>query len=325
MIFLRFAFGLCLLSSLLMTERAARSEAWTPVKRPVERPVEREDVEPALEPPPAEKPDALPLWEVGIGGGIGWTPDYPAAGQNHVRGLALPFAKYRGEFFQADGGSARGIFINTDKVEFDISFAGSLPADSDDNDAREGLDDLDFLGEIGPRLSYFFERDQAGNQKRIDIAFRAVLSTDFRNFDYVGLILHPYFAQEFVDVGGIEDLEADWSIGARWADEGVMDLFYEVPLEGANASRAAFDAKPGYLGSNIYGAISYPFTDHLKLAFAGNLASYHGAKNRDSDLFVDKWNIGFGLGVIWTFWKSETLSKARRCADDDVSTLACPG
>jgi len=314
MMFSRMVVTLCLLLSLSMIDSAAQSGERMPAKRPINP----EQVKPAskqttAEQPPAKKSEALPLWEVGIGGGVGWTPDYPAAGENSFRGLALPFAKYRGEFFQADGGSARGIFVNTSKVEFDISLAGSLPADSDDNDAREGLDDLDFLGEIGPRLSYFFERDAAGNEKRIDIALRAVLSTNFTSdFDYVGLIFHPAYVQEFVDVGGIDKLEANWSIGARWADEGVMDLFYEVPVEGVTADRAAFDADPGYLGTNLFGAIAYPVTDHLRLAVAGNLANYSGSKNRDSDLFIDQWNIGIGFGVVWTLWKSETRSKAHR-------------
>ncbi len=301
------ALGLLVLS-LATLERAARAQEWIPAKRPAEALGET----PAKENVPAEQ-EAKPLWEVGLGGGLGWTPDYPAAGQNHVRGLGLPFVIYRGEFFQAGERSfARGLFVNTDKVEFDLSFAGSLPADSSDNDAREGLDDLDYLGEVGPRLSYFIDRDEAGNQTRIDLQLRAVLSTDFSDFDYVGLIFHPVFAQEFVDVGSIEGLDTNWSISARWANEGVMDLFYEVPLADANDERAAFDAKPGYLGSSLYGAFSYPFTDHFRLAIGANLASYHGARNEDSDLFIDKFNIGVGMGLIWTLWKSETLSKAGR-------------
>lgn len=311
--------ALCTLVSLVAAERTAHAEERVPAKKPADA------VTAPAEAATLAKTDKKPLWEVGIGGGAGWTPDYPAAGQNHIRGLALPFAKYRGEFFQAGERSiARGLFVNTDKIEFDLSFAGTLPADSSDNDAREGLDDLDFLGEIGPNLSYFIERDAAGNQTRIDLSLRAVLSTDFSYFDYVGLVIHPVFAQEFVDVGGIEGLETDWSISARWADNGVMDLFYEVPLEDANADRDAFDAEPGYLGSSLYGAVSYQTTEHLKLALAGNLASYHGAKNRDSDLFIDKWNYGVGFAAIWTLWKSETLSKARRCADKVSTSLACP-
>ncbi len=256
---------------------------------------------------------AKPLWEVGFGGGAGWIPDYPAAGQNHFRGLALPFVIFRGKQFQAGERSfARGLFVDTDKVEFDLSFAGSLPADSDDNDAREGLDDLDYLGEVGPRLSYYLDRDAAGNQTRIDLQLRALLSTDFTYFDYVGLVFHPVFAKEYVDVAGIEDLEVNWSLGARWANEGVMDLFYEVPVEGANEQRVAFDAEGGYLGSNFYTGVSYQLNDHLKLAVGSNIASYHGAKNEDSDLFIDKTNVGVGVGFVWTLWKSETLSQARR-------------
>lgn len=298
------------LLSFAILGKATSASDHLPAKRPL--PDEQVTSEKTEQLPPAKKPDLEPLWEAGIGGGGGWLPDYPAAGQNHFRGLGLPYVIYRGEFFQAGEGSfARGLFVNTDKVEFDLSFAGSLPTDSSDNDARDGLDDLDWLGEVGPSLSYYFHRDEYGNQTLINVALRAVLSTDFSNFDYVGLVFHPYFGQEFVDVYGIDGLDANWSIGARWADDGVMDLFYEVPVENANDERAAFDADPGYLGSNIYGAFSYPVTDSFRLAFFGTVASYHGAKNRDSDLFIDEINVGFGFGAVWRLWKSETLSKAR--------------
>lgn len=255
-----------------------------------------------------EKQD--PLWEVGIGGGGGWLPDYPAAGQNHFRGLVLPYAIYRGETFQAGERSvARGLFVNTDEIEFDISFAGALPVDSDDNDAREGLDDLDFLGEVGPSLSLYIDRDEIGNQFRLDLQLRAVLSTDFSEFDYVGLIFHPMLAQEFVDVGGIEGLETNWAFSMRFADEGVMDLFYEVPVSGANADRRAFDAEGGYLGASLYGGISYPIHGRLKLAFGGGIASYAGSKNRDSDLFIDETNIAVGGAFIWRIWESEARAR----------------
>ena len=251
-----------------------------------------------------------PLWEAGIGGGGGWLPDYPASGQNHFRALALPYVIYRGETFQAgDRSVARGLFVNTDKVEFDISFAGSLPADSSDNDAREGLDDLDYLGEVGPSLSLFIDRDEAGNQLRLDLQLRAVLSTDFSNFDYVGIVFHPMVAQEFVDVGGIEGLETNWALSLRFADEGVMDLFYEVPVDGVTEDRRAFDANDGYLGASLFGGVSYPVLDDLTLAFGGGIASYAGATNRDSDLFVDELNVAVGAAFIWRIWESEARAK----------------
>lgn len=300
-----FVFVLC--SNLLGSPLEASD--WLPEERPDDAAVEAKTPDDI----PLAEPEYKPLWEVVAGGGIGWTPDYPAAGQNHFRGIPpIPLPVYRGENFQAGERSfARGLFINTPQWELDLSFSGSLPADSSDNDARDGMDDLDFLGEVGPSLSYYFDRDDAGNQRRIEIAVRAVLSTDFSNFDYVGLVFHPYFAQEFVDVYDIEGLDTNWSIGARWANNGVMDLFYEVPLEDANDDRDAFDAEAGYLGSNLYGAFSYTFTDYFRLAVGSTLASYHGATNQDSDLFIDKVNFAVGVGLIFTLWKSETRSKIR--------------
>ena len=41
-----------------------------------------------------------PLWEIGVVGGGGWLPDYPAADQNHLQGLVLPYAIYRGDFLR---------------------------------------------------------------------------------------------------------------------------------------------------------------------------------------------------------------------------------
>ncbi len=304
----RFRCPIAILVLLGAPMKEAFASEWIPEKRPS---VDEQVAEtPILQP----KEEFEPLWEVVVGGAVGWTPDYPAAGQNHVRAIPpLPLPIFRGERFQAGERSiARGLFINTGRVELDLGFSGSLPADSSDNKAREGMDDLDFLAEIGPTLSYYIDRDDAGNQLRFDISLRALLSTDFKSGDYVGLVLYPYLAQEFVDVMGIQALEANWSIGARWADDGVMDLFYEVPVADANDDRAAFNAKGGYLGTTLYGAFSYLLTERLRTAFGVSIASYHGATNSESDLFIDEFNVGVGLALIWTAWQSETRSKVRK-------------
>src|SRR5690606_39938878 len=67
----------------------------------------------------AEEPArAKPLWEVGVAGGAGWLPDYPAAGQNHFNGIALPYLVYRGEFLRADEkGLVRGRFVKSRDFE----------------------------------------------------------------------------------------------------------------------------------------------------------------------------------------------------------------
>ncbi|MGB5299194.1 MAG: hypothetical protein WBN48_10745, partial [Thiogranum sp.] len=47
--------------------------------------------------------DGKPLWEFGVGAFSGWLPDYPAAGQNTVRTIAVPVPIYRGEIWRVGG------------------------------------------------------------------------------------------------------------------------------------------------------------------------------------------------------------------------------
>ena len=105
-----------------------------------------------------------PLLEAGVFGGGGWIPDYPAAGQNHLRGLALPYVLYRGEVLRSDDRGVRGRFYRKDDLEFSLSFGGALGARSRDNRAREGMPNLDYLGEVGPALRWVAWRD--GTKRR---------------------------------------------------------------------------------------------------------------------------------------------------------------
>ena len=117
-----------------------------------------------------------------VGGG-GWLPDYPAAGQNHWNGIALPYAIYRGDFLQVgERGIVRGLLLDLRNVEFDLSAGAAFPVDSSDNRAREGMRDLDTLFELGPKLTYKFLPRGAGQELDLSLAARAVISTDIVNW-----------------------------------------------------------------------------------------------------------------------------------------------
>jgi hypothetical protein len=110
----------------------------------------------------------LSLWEFGAGGGAFYNPKYPASSEGRVFGLVLPFVVYRGETFRiGDGGGARAIIIENETFEIDFSFDAALPSDSEDNSARIGMPELDFLGEIGPQMifmlgKYDFDKNAKG-------------------------------------------------------------------------------------------------------------------------------------------------------------------
>ena len=133
-----------------------------------------------------------PLWEVGIAGGGGWLPDYPAADENHFQGIALPYAVYRGDFFRiGDGGGPRGLLVDIPWLEFNIGLDASFPVDSSDNDAREGMDNLDYLLEAGPKLIVKFLYDDPTNDLDLSLAARGVISTDITNTRYQGVTVNP--------------------------------------------------------------------------------------------------------------------------------------
>jgi hypothetical protein len=79
-------------------------------------------------------PTARPLWEVGLAGVGGYVADYPGAEQSRFCGFPHPYFTFRGHVLRAgDGGLLRGRSEWSARPELDLSFDGSLNADSDEN------------------------------------------------------------------------------------------------------------------------------------------------------------------------------------------------
>ena len=99
-----------------------------------------------------ETMEAKPLWEWGIGGGGAYVPDYPASDNYQLRGLGVPYFIYRGDILRVGDGGVRAMAVDDPTFELDVSLSGALNADSEDNEARRGMPDLDFLVGLGPQL-----------------------------------------------------------------------------------------------------------------------------------------------------------------------------
>ena len=94
--------------------------------------------------------DMRPVWEVGVLAAAFNSPEYPAAGQNQTNTIPAPYFIYRGETLRiGDGSIARAVAIDKSWYELDLSLAGSFNANSEDNEARAGMPDLDFIFELG--------------------------------------------------------------------------------------------------------------------------------------------------------------------------------
>ena len=246
-----------------------------------------------------------PVWEIGVVGGGGWLPDYPAADENHFQGIALPFAIYRGDFFRVgDGGGPRGLFVDVPWLELNVGLDASFPVDSSDNDAREGMDDLDYLLEAGPKLIVKFLYDDPANDIDLSLAARGVISTDFANVRYEGMTLNPALTYRRHDLFGI-DLRAVASLGATYGSNGFNDDFYEVRRPDVRPGRPRYRADAGYVGSELTLGLSWGVSERLRLFGGTQIGIWKGAENEDSPLFQQNVTYGVGGGLRWSFFASE--------------------
>ncbi|MGZ9075873.1 MAG: MipA/OmpV family protein, partial [Burkholderiaceae bacterium] len=99
---------------------------------------------------PFAQEQALPLWEVGGGATVLRVPDYRGSEEVRTYVFPLPWFVYRGEFFRADREGVRARLFDSERVDLRIGIGGSVPVDSDRNQARQGMEDLRPLFEVGP-------------------------------------------------------------------------------------------------------------------------------------------------------------------------------
>jgi outer membrane scaffolding protein for murein synthesis (MipA/OmpV family) len=247
----------------------------------------------------------LPVFEAGVAGGGGWLPDYPAADQNHFRGIAVPYLIYRGEVLRADDQGVRGRVLRGERIGLDLSFSGAFPSSSDDNRARRGMPDLDWQGEVGPALRLTFWRDPTHPRRiNLELPVRAVFSSDLTSVHYRGFVFSPELAFEDRNIG-LPGARLRVGVGPIFATERLHRYFYEVAPQYALPDRPAYRAKGGYLGSRLQFSYRVPITEQISFVGGGRVENFAGAANEESPLHRQNWNATVALGFAWSFWRSE--------------------
>lgn len=254
---------------------------------------------------PAER--NLPLWEAGIGAAAFSTPAYPGADDRSNRVLALPYLIYRGKVLRADQNGIGARFVNTDKLEFDVGFAGSLPAHSTDVDARRGMPDLGTLVEFGPRIKYKFADLGEQGRLRAELPLRAVIEAR-SGLRRQGWTMEPRLVWEKRGEGARWTMEAQ--LGAVFGDERINRYFYEVAPQYATIARPAYHADSGLMlvRTGLFG--TYKLNPDLRLFGFVRYESYAGAANRDSPLMQRSTGASAGIGFAWTFARAQAPARA---------------
>lgn len=181
----------------------------------------------------------------------------------------------------------------------DLGTGLSLPTNSDENEAREGMDDLGFVLEMGPRLVYtIFENDQ--DSLLMLLPYRFAIATDFSYTKEIGTRINPEI--EYTRILN-DQFRIRLGFEMNYASEVYNDYIYEVKSSDATATREQFNGNEGYLGTSVTAALIYKGSRFS--AFAGlSYNRYDNSANRDSPLFKINEGSGVAFGLNYFFYKS---------------------
>jgi outer membrane scaffolding protein for murein synthesis (MipA/OmpV family) len=254
----------------------------------------------ADEAPAGERSDR-PFWEVGIGAGVVSFPDYVGSDRRRLWAVPVPYVLYESRFLTVDRGVLSGVLDLTDRLRVDLSLSGSLPVNSDDNHARDGMSDLDAIGEIGPSIKYDVHRDDALTRRiTLELPVRSAFAVDLEQVEQVGWIVNPLveYRQKWPLLDGKLSLRAN--TGPVFGSERYHAYFYRVRRRDERPGRPAYDAEAGYGGWRISGGLGWRWRDFWFGAF-GRYINIEGATFDDSPLVRSRHYLAGGLGAAWIF------------------------
>ena len=252
---------------------------------------------------PQAHAEQLPLWEIGAGLAVLNLPDYRGSDVTNTYVLPVPYIRYRGEYLKADRDGFRGILFDSEKLELNISLNGSLPADSDDNPAREGMADLETTLEIGPSVDWQLWRSP---DRKMKLAFRVPLRAAITlesSPQHIGWQLWPNLKLDVTDPLGYSGWDFDIQAGPNFSDREYNAYFYSVGPADVTDFRPAYEASAGYSGAQV----SMSLTRRFPRYWVGGFLRYEnlsGAVFEDSPL-VDRGSaLSVGFALSWVFGES---------------------
>lgn len=237
----------------------------------------------------------LPRWEVGVGGSAFAQPDYIGSDEYRVRGIGFPWIIYRGDRWKLTREALQGRIFRTDRIRLDLSVYGQLPVDSDENDRRRGMPDLDWRAQIGPNLRFLLARSDDGRDSlRLDLPVRGVIAVDLDEVSYQGYTSSPKLRYRITRT----PWRFETQLGLEFADSDYNDYVYAVDSRFVAPERTAYDADGGFAGTRIAAGVNRYWGDFYIGLFVRYI-NLEGASFRDSPLVGTRHAVTGGLALAW--------------------------
>jgi outer membrane protein len=256
-----------------------------------------------LLPAPDARADERPKWELGVGGVFYTQPDYVGSDEYRFRAIPFPWIVYRGQHLRVDREAIQAKIFGTDLIRLDLSASGQYSVDSDDNDRRHGMPDLDWIGQIGPTVKFVVARSDDGRHALdVDVPFRVAIAVDFDHISYEGIVSSPKLQYRYEP----ENWRLEANAGLEFQSNSYNEFYYSVPVRHATPDRPFYGADGGYAGLRLAGGVSRYFgspVSWLGPFYVGLFARYinlEGATFHDSPLVGSNHAFvgGIALGIV---------------------------
>ncbi len=249
------------------------------------------------------QPDKQDFIEIGGGVSMVDVPHYAGSDQSFFYFVPFPFFVYQSDKVSLNREGLRRHIKKTQNWDFDISFGGTLPLDSEDNRAREGMPDLDWVALGGPSVNYRFHSD-SDTQFYAKLPLHLGVATDFTQLDYVGWEFVPTLRLEQT----FEQQDTTWrmvsSLSYFYGSQKHNDYYYSVAPEFATLDRPAYQADAGSGGyQGLFGV-----TRRQGKFWTGAFLRYRtlaDAEFRDSPLVRQQDNWYVGLAFAWIAYSTK--------------------
>jgi outer membrane protein len=242
-----------------------------------------------------------PLWEFGLGIGAAAFQDYPGSNTTRIYPLPIPYFVYNGPFLRADKNGLRGLLINQEWLEINISADINAPVPHDT--ARYGMPELRPTIELGPAVYFhILNRDEGRLKLDLQVPVRAAftIASSPRSIGWIG---DPRLVLKIKDTFGRHGWETDIASGPMFIDKKYSDYYYSVAPQYATPARPAYTAPGGYSGTQFGITLTKRFSGIWCAAYV-HYDTLRGAVFADSPLVQRNYDWSAGFGFAWILGKS---------------------
>ncbi|MGX1110833.1 outer membrane protein [Pseudoalteromonas sp. MBR-15] len=242
--------------------------------------------------------------ELGAGVFYADIPHYLGSDESEKYLLPVPYFRYQSEKMAIDRNNFTGYLWQHENLHLDLSAGVGLAVDSKDNKAREGMDDLDWVFELGPSLNYYVIGEPNSKEHMYFSLFvRKAIATDFGDVDDIGWRYGPSI---YYTIPLLEQAHSQFSVAFRgnvnFATERYLDYYYAVNEIESNATRQIYASRSGFSGADVSIGLHFDTPNY----WLGGFVKYHHLANSQqhaSPLVKQDYNVSIGFGVAWKFYR----------------------